>query len=60
MPLSQFPADRVEEMRKWIFIQSIDPDGCRFAPEVEEFLGQRVDAYKELLPEYVRKHSLKL
>lgn len=55
LPLSYFSASGVSEMRKRIFVASIDPDGLHFPPEVEFSLGQKADRYRELLPHYMQQ-----
>jgi len=59
VPLNYFPADRIEEMRKRIFIRSNDPDGLNFPAEVEQLLGQNPKKHMELLPVYMQEQLIK-
>ncbi len=54
LPVSHFPADRINQMRKRVLVRSIDGDGLQYAAETEMILGQKQDSFMELLPDFVK------
>ncbi|MHC1775546.1 MAG: hypothetical protein AB9834_09050 [Lentimicrobium sp.] len=54
LPLSHFPAERINQMRRRILVRSIDPDGFHFPDETAQILGQSPDSFMDLLPDFVK------
>jgi hypothetical protein len=59
IPLTYFPAERVAEMRKRVFVSALDSDGLNFSPEIEKALGQKANQFFELLPPYMQQQLYK-
>lgn len=54
VPISQFPAERIARIQRQYFFRALGGSGEKVPPELEAMMGESIDAYTNLLPEWVR------